>query len=187
MKKSLVIIGVILLVIFLAVSPLIGVYNNLITSEENVDGKWAQVENQLQRRLDLIPNLVETVKGYAAHEKETFTLVTEARAKAAGASNVKEQADANGELTSALSRLMVIVEQYPELKANENFIRLQDELAGTENRIAISRKDYNDSVQGFNTLIKRFPNNIIAGMLNFIEKAYFEAEESAQKAPKVSF
>ena len=99
MKKSLVIIGVILLVIFLAVSPLIGVYNNLITAEENVDGKWAQIENQLQRRLDLIPNLVETVKGYAAHEKETFTLVTEARAKAAGASNVKEQADANGELT----------------------------------------------------------------------------------------
>ncbi|MFZ7104019.1 MAG: LemA family protein [Peptococcaceae bacterium] len=187
MKKSLLVIGGILLVVLLTISPLIGVYNNLITAEENVGGQWAQVENQLQRRLDLIPNLVETVKGYAAHEKETFTLVTEARSKAAGAVGVKEKAETNSELTSALSRLMVVVERYPELKANENFIRLQDELAGTENRIAIARKDYNDAVQSFNTLIKRFPNNVIAGMLNFMEKAYFEAETSALKAPEVSF
>jgi len=186
-KKGLIIGGSILLVIFLIIGVFAGRYNSLVTAEENVDGKWAQVENQLQRRLDLIPNLVETVKGYAAHEQETFTQITEARAKAAGAQTVEEAAEANDELSSALSRLLVIVENYPQLKANENFIRLQDELAGTENRIAVTRKDYNEAVQSFNTLIKRFPNNIIAGMFNFEARDYFEAEESAQKAPQVQF
>ncbi|MDK2824103.1 MAG: LemA protein [Clostridia bacterium] len=187
MRKGLIILGAILLIIFLSISGFAGAYNNLVTAEEDVNGKWAQVENQLQRRLDLIPNLVETVKGYAAHEKETFTLVTEARAKAAGAVSIKEKAQANSELSNALSRLMLVVERYPDLKANQNFIRLQDELAGTENRIAVARKDYNESVQRFNTFIKRFPNNIIAGIFNFEKQEYFEAEENAKNAPKVKF
>lgn len=187
MKKGLIILGAILLIIFLSVGSFAGKYNTLVTAEENINGKWAQVENQLQRRLDLIPNLVETVKGYAEHEKETFTQVTEARSKVAGAQTIPEKAQANAELSSALSRLMVVVERYPELKANQNFIRLQDELAGTENRLAVARKDYNEAVQSFNTLIKRFPNNIIAGMFNFEKYEYFEAEENAQKAPEVKF
>jgi len=187
MKKGLIIAGSILLIILLFIGMFAGKYNNMVTAEENIAGKWAQVENDLQRRLDLIPNLVETVKGYATHENETFIQITEARAKAAGAQTVNEAAEANDELSSALSRLMVIVENYPQLKANENFIRLQDELAGTENRIAVKRKDYNEAVQEFNTFIKRFPNNIIAGMFNFEAHDYFEAEEGAQEAPKVQF
>src|SRR5690554_648272 len=187
MKRGLIIVGSIILVILLFIGMFAGKYNTMVTAEENIEGKWAQVENQLQRRLDLIPNLVETVKGYAAHEQETFTQITEARAKAAGAQTLNEMAEANDELSSALGRLMVIVENYPQLKANENFIRLQDELAGTENRIAVTRRDYNQAVQEFNTFIKRFPNNIVAGMFNFESRDYFEAEEGAQEAPKVQF
>jgi len=187
MKKGLIILGAILLILFLSIGTFTGTYNNIVTAEEDVTGKWAQVENQLQRRLDLIPNLVETVKGYAAHEQETFTLVTEARSKAAGAVSIQDKAQANSELTNALSRLMVIVERYPDLKANQNFLKLQDELAGTENRIAIARKDYNEAVQGFNTFIKRFPNNLIASIFKFDLKDYFEAEENAKAAPKVQF
>ncbi|SMB91272.1 LemA protein [Desulfonispora thiosulfatigenes DSM 11270] len=187
MKKSLIIVGVIVLILVLSIGSLSGRYNNMVTTEENISGKWAQVETQLQRRIDLIPNLVSTVKGYAEHEQETFTAITEARSKAAGAQSVSEKAEANTELAGALSKLMVVVERYPDLKANQNFIRLQDELAGTENRIAVTRKDYNDAVQQFNTYIKHFPNNIIAGMFNFEKHDYFKADEGAKEVPKVEF
>lgn len=187
MKKGLIIAGVIVLVLVLFLSPLMGKYNQMVSSEENISGKWAQVETQLQRRIDLIPNLVNTVKGYAEHEQETFMAVTEARSKAASAGTVSEKAEANTELAGALNRMMLVVENYPELKANENFIRLQDELAGTENRISVTRKDYNEAVQSYNTYIKSFPNNLIAGMFNFEKRDYFEADEGAQEVPEVEF
>src|SRR5262245_17753954 len=166
---------------------LMGSYNRMVTDREGVDKAWAQVENVLQRRGDLIPNLVETVKGYAAHEKEVFESVADARSKLAGATSPQEAAAANAGLTSALGRLLAIAENYPQLKANENFIRLQDELAGSENRIATERMRYNEAVRGYNTLIKRFPANFIAGMFGFAEKEYFEAEAGAREVPKVKF
>jgi LemA protein len=162
-------------------------YNSLVSKNEEVDNTWAQVENVLQRRADLIPNLVETVKGYASHEREIFTQVAEARAKLAGARGPEQAAAANNELTGALSRLLVIAERYPDLKANQNFQGLQDELAGTENRIAVERKRYNDAVRDFNAAIKRFPGNLVAGMAGFSAKQYFEAEAGAKEVPKVSF
>jgi LemA protein len=166
---------------------LMGSYNRMVTEREGVDKAWAQVENVLQRRGDLIPNLVETVKGYAAHEKEIFESVAEARGRLAGATTPQEAANANAGLTSALGRLLAIAENYPQLKANENFIRLQDELAGSENRIATERMRYNEAVRGYNTLIKRFPANLIAGMFKFGEKEYFEATSEAREVPKVKF
>jgi LemA protein len=175
--------GIALILILFSVSR----YNSLVNRSEEVDGAWAQVENVLQRRADLIPNLVETVKGFAAHEKEAIGLVADARAKLAGARGPQEAATADAQLTSALSRLLVVVENYPNLKANENFIRLQDELAGTENRIAVERKRYNDAVREFNATIKRFPSNIFAGMFGFDSKEYFQAAEGAQKVPQVKF
>ncbi|MEL7563565.1 MAG: LemA family protein [Dehalobacterium sp.] len=162
-------------------------YNGLVTLNENVDSQWSQVENQLQRRADLIPNLVATVKGYAAQEQTIFTAVAEARSKLLNAQGPADSAEANGELTSALGRLLAISEAYPQLKSDANFRQLQDELAGTENRIATARKDYNDSVQVFNTKIKKFPTNIFAGILGFDEKEYFQAEEGAKDVPKVEF
>ncbi|HWM86103.1 MAG TPA: LemA family protein [Kofleriaceae bacterium] len=162
-------------------------YNSLVNKSEEVDGAWAQIENQLQRRADLIPNLVETVKGFAAHEKAVIDSVANARAKLAGARGPAEAGAANGELSSALSRLLVVVENYPQLKANENFIRLQDELAGTENRIATERRRYNEVVREFNTTIKRFPSNMFAGMFGFDAREYFQAAEGAEKAPQVKF
>ena len=166
---------------------LMGSYNRMVTEREGVDKAWAQVENVLQRRGDLIPNLVETVKGYAAHEKEVFESVADARGRLAGATSPQEAAAANAGMTSALGRLLAIAENYPELKANENFIRLQDELAGSENRIATERMRYNEVVRSYNTLIKRFPGNFIAGFFGFAEKEYFEATPESREVPKVKF
>jgi len=186
-KTLLIVAAVIFIVIVIPLLYLKSTYNNLVTMDETVKSYWAQVENQLQRRYDLIPNLVETVKGYAAHEEGVFVKVTEARSKVAGASTVSNKIEANNELSSALSRLLVVVEQYPELKANENFIRLQDELAGTENRIAVERRRYNDAVKEFNIKIRSFPTNLIAGAFNFEKAAFFEVPSEKQEAPKVNF
>jgi len=175
--------GIVLLLVLFAVSR----YNSLVNQSETVDASWAQVENVLQRRADLIPNLVETVKGYAAHEKEIFEAVANARSKLIGAKGPADASKANGELDSAISRLLMVSERYPDLKANQNFTRLQDELAGTENRIAVERKRYNDAVRDFNQSIKRFPNSMFAGMFGFHAKEYFQAEASAKEVPKVKF
>jgi LemA protein len=190
------IIAVVLIVI-LAFS-LIGAYNKLVRLEEDVDTAWAQVENVLQRRMDLIPNLVETVKGYARFERETLEAVIQARASATqtrvDAGNLTENPqqlqqfmEAQNGLSSALSRLMVVVERYPELKANQNFIRLQDELAGTENRIAVERRRFNEATRQFNRTVRTFPTNIMASILGFERKPYFEAPEEAEQAPQVDF
>ena len=179
--------GGILVLAFIVGSMCVGAYNRMVTEREGVDKAWAQVENVLQRRGDLIPNLVETVKGYAAHEQEVFTTVAEARSRLAGATTPQEAQAANAGLTSALGRLLAIAEAYPQLKANETFIRLQDELAGSENRIATERMRYNEAVRGYNTLIKRFPGNILAGIFNFGEKDYFEADAGTRETPKVKF
>ncbi len=186
-KILLIVIIVIVLIILIPFLYLKGTYNSLVTMDEEIKGAWAQVENQLQRRYDLIPNLVETVKGYAAHEREVFIQVTEARSKVAGAANIPDKIAANNDLSAALSRLLVVVERYPELKANTNFIRLQDELAGTENRIAVERRRYNEMVKAFNARIRRFPTNIVAGMFGFEKAAYFEVPQERQEAPKVKF
>ena len=162
-------------------------YNGLVAAEENLNAKWSQIENQLQRRADLIPNLVNTVKGYASHEEAILTEVTRAREKLIGASGISEMAEANSEMSSALSRLLAIVENYPELKADANFRQLADELAGTENRIAVARMDYNNAVQQYNSRIRRFPTAIVAGMFGFEKRDYFEAKEGADQAPIVDF
>src|SRR3989442_3591095 len=177
--------GVIVLILAIAGMSLAGIYNRLVAQDQQVKAGWAQVQNVLQRRADLIPNLVETVKGYATHEKEVFENVAEARSRLAGAASPREAAAANAGLTSALGRLLAIAENYPALKANENFIRLQDELAGTEKRIAGERMRYNESVRAFNTSIKRFPTNFLPRMLGFSEKEYFDAEARAHEAPQV--
>lgn len=162
-------------------------YNRIVVADQAVDGAWAQVENNLQRRGDLIPNLVETVKGYAAHEKEVFEKVAEARSRLAGATTPEEAAAANSGMTSALGRLLAIAENYPDLKANQNFIRLQDELAGSENRLAVARRDYNEQVRQFNSMIVRFPANLVASMSGKKVRAYFEADADKKSAPKVNF
>lgn len=178
----------ILLVMGLGFSSYIaGTYNSLVKRDEGVKTAWAQVENQLQRRMDLIPNYVETVKGYARHEREVFIEVTEARAKVAGSVTPSQQIEANTELSAALSRLLLVVERYPDLKANQNFIRLQDELAGTENRIAVERMRYNEAVRDYNVYIRRFPNNILAGIFGFGRATLFEAREEAAEPPRVQF
>lgn len=171
-------------------------YNVMVEKQEAVTAQWSQVENVYQRRADLIPNLVATVKGYAAHEKEALTAVIEARSKATGvtidpsnldaASIQKFQAAQDG-LSSALSKLMVVVERYPDLKANQNFLELQSQLEGTENRISVERRKYNETAQSYNTYIRKFPNNLIAGMFDFEKSDYFEADEGAAEAPKVEF
>jgi LemA protein len=186
-KKGYMIIGIIVAVILLFAAMLIPSYNNFVELEENVDQSYAQIENQLQRRLDLIPNLVNTVKGYASHEKEVIAQISDARARLAGANTVEEEATANAELTGALSRLLVVVENYPNLKADQQFTQLMDELSGTENRISVARKDYNDQVAVYNKKIKRFPGALIAGMTGFDEKEYFTADPKAAEAPEVDF
>ncbi len=187
LKTVLIIVGILILIVVIPFSYLKGTYNTLVTMDEGVKAAWAQVENQLQRRYDLIPNYVETVKGYAAHEKDVFVKVTEARSRVAGAKNIGDKIQANNQLTSALSRLLVVVERYPDLKANTNFIRLQDELAGTENRIAVERRRFNESVRVFNTKIRTFPTNMIAGMFGFEKATVFEVPKERQEAPKVKF
>jgi LemA protein len=160
----------------------------MVTKREAVNAAWSQVDVVLQRRSDLIPNLVETVKGFAAHEEKVFGDIAAARAAMAGAKSPQEKIAANGQLDSALSRLLVVVENYPQLRSNENFLRLQDELAGTENRIAIERRRYNETVQDYNTYISLFPNNIVASLSGFTRNdAYFKTEEGAREAPKVNF
>ena len=179
-------LGVIAAIVIMA-AMFFSSYNGLVSMNENVTGKWSQVENQLQRRNDLIPNLVNTVKGYAAHETEVFKAVSDARAKLGGAKTVAETTAANNEMNSALSRLLVVAENYPDLKANTNFQQLQDELAGTENRIAVARKDYNDAVQSYNAKIKSLPTSLYAGACGFTAKDYFKADAAAQNVPQVKF
>lgn len=196
MKKGLIITLVILFVILIFILQGIGMYNSLVKSEEAVNAQWANVENVYQRRADLIPNLVNTVKGYANFEQKTLTDVIEARAKATSvqinperldeASLQKFQAAQDG-LSSALARLMVVVERYPELKANQNFLELQSQIEGTENRIAVERRKFNEMAQAYNTNIRTFPRNIFASMFGFEKKAYFQAAEGAETAPKVEF
>ena len=191
MKKALIIIavifGILLLIAFGIVGWVKNTYNDMVTMDEGINGAWAQVENVLQRRYDLIPNLVETVRGYASHESEVFTRVTEARSKVAGSGTPAARMEAEGELSSALSRLMVVVENYPQLKANQNFIMLQDQLEGTENRITVERGRYNDTVRNYNQYIRRFPASILAGTFNFERREFFEAPEAAETAPEVKF
>jgi LemA protein len=172
------------------------IYNSLVTLEEKVTAQWAQVENVYQRRADLIPNLVNTVKGYADFEQETLTKVIEARAKATSVTidpanltpeTMQQFEQAQGELSSALSRLLVTVEKYPDLKANQNFLELQAQLEGTENRITVERQKFNDTAREYNTNIRRFPRNMFAGIFGFDRKAYFEAKPGAEEAPKVEF
>jgi LemA protein len=187
MKKGLVALGIIVLLVVIVGGMLMSSYNNFVALEENVDQSYAQIENQLQRRLDLIPNLVNTVKGYAAHEKEVIASISDARARLAGARTVEEEATANAELSGALSRLLVVVENYPNLKADQQFTQLMDELSGTENRISVARKDYNDQVAVYNKKVKQFPGALIAGMTGFDEKPYFKAAAGATEAPEVDF
>lgn len=189
-------IAIIVVLLFAGYSWVKGTYNTMVTQDEGVKTAWSQVENQYQRRMDLIPNLVNTVKGYATHEKETLEGVVSARAEATKTtidpSNLNEESmkkfqAAQGELSSALSRLMLVIERYPDLKANQNFSELQAQLEGTENRISVERKRFNETAQSYNTYISSFPTNILAGMFGFQPKAYFSAESGAEKAPKVEF
>lgn len=189
-------IAIIVVLLFAGYSWVKGTYNTMVTQDEGVKTAWSQVENQYQRRMDLIPNLVNTVKGYATHEKETLEGVVSARAEATKTtidpSNLNEESmkkfqAAQGELSSALSHLMLVIERYPDLKANQNFSELQAQLEGTENRISVERKRFNETAQSYNTYIRSFPTNILAGMFGFQPKAYFSAESGAEKAPKVEF
>jgi LemA protein len=185
---ALVIVGILAICGLVMAGSLFGTHNDLVQEREAIKASWAQVDVVLQRRADLIPNLVETVKGYAKHEETAIDSVTSARAALGGAQTPKEKIAANSQLDTALSRLLVVVENYPNLKANENFMRLQDELSGTENRIAVERRKYNETVQKYNTDIELFPKNIAAGIWGFKrEDAYFQADAASKQAPKVKF
>lgn len=195
MKKgtiTIIIVAIVAIIAFWAISG----YNSLVSMDENVSNQWANVETQYQRRADLIPNLVNTVKGYAAHEKETLEGVIAARSQATQIKvdptdltpeKLAEYQKAQGQLATALSKLLAITENYPDLKANQNFLELQAQLEGTENRINVARKNFNDSAKAYNTAIRRFPKNILAGMFGFDKRAYFEAAEGAEQAPQVQF
>ena len=188
MKKGLIVLIVIAAIVVLIVTSGVGTYNGMVEKQEAINAKASIVQTDLQRRADLIPNLVNTVKGYAAHEEKVLTEVTNARAAVQAAGTTEEILAANDQLSSALTRLLAVVEAYPDLKADQNFIALQDELAGTENRIATSRKDYNTAIQTYNEAIRKFPASIIAGMFGFERcDEYFAATESAQSAPVVEF
>ncbi len=196
--KVIIPIAIVVILILIIYGSFAGTYNKMVKMEEGVKASWSQVENVYQRRFDLIPNLVETVKGYAAHESDTLTAVAEARASAGGVMKMSDELlndpeafarfqEAQSTLGGALQRLLVVTENYPELKANQNFLALQDQLEGTENRIAVERKRFNDTVQTYNTYIKQFPRVIIANMAGFDPKPYFTASEGAETAPKVEF
>ena len=187
MKKSTIAIIVVVVILVAIIAGLVSSYNGVVSLSEEVDNKFATIDTMLQRRADLIPNLVNTVKGYTNQEQAVIDSVTDARAKLAGANSVEEKANADQELTSALNNLLVVVENYPDLKSSQNFINLSDELGGTENRIATARKDYNDAVREYNTKIKRFPTNIVSGMFGYGEKEYFQASEGSEEVPTVDF
>ena len=187
MKKSSIVVLVLIAIIIIVIAMFVSSYNGIIAKSEEVDNKFATIDTQLQRRGDLIPNLVNTVKGYAKQEQDVINSVTEARTKLAGATTVSDKAKADEELTVALNILMVVVENYPDLKSSQNFIQLSDELAGTENRIATARRDYNEAVKEYNLKIKRFPTNIIAGMFGYSKRDYFEASEQSKEVPNVNF
>ena len=188
MKAAIVILVVLLVLALVVGGAYVGRRNQMAIKREAVNAAWAQVDVVLQRRADLIPNLVETVKGYAVQEQTVFGAIAAARAALIGAKTPSDKIAANGQLDSALGRLLVIVENYPQLKSNENFMRLQDELAGTENRIAVERRRYNDTIQDYNTFIALFPNSLVASFAGFARNdAYFKTEEGARQAPKVNF
>lgn len=183
-------LGILIILAFILIAAFVGIigpYNRLTRMDVEVDKAWAEVDNHLQRRNDLIPNLVETVKGYATHERELFEHIADARARLAGSTSIPDKIDASNEMSGLLSRLLVIVENYPQLKASENFMKLQDELAGTENRLAVARTRYNQAVGEFNTQIRVFPTNLIAGMFGFGAKEFFETPEAARQVPEVRF
>jgi LemA protein len=187
MKPVWIVLGVIVLVVLAVGGTIVSKWNQLVAMDTDIKSKWAQVENQLQRRADLIPNLVETVKGFAAQERTILETIANARAKMAGAGSVQDRIAASNELSSALSRLLVVVENYPQLKSDATFIRLMDELAGTENRLSVERKRYNDAVQVYNVAIRQFPGNLMASLLGFKEQPFFEAPPAARQVPQVKF
>lgn len=197
-RNTLIVVAIILVLVGSLASCISKTYNNMVDMDEQVTAQWAQVENQYQRRYDLIPNLVSTVKGYAKQESDVFTQVAQARSKAGGMINIDESIlndpdkmaefqKVQDSLGGALQRLLSVTENYPELKSNQNFLALQDELEGTENRISVERKRYNDTAKNYNTTIRKFPGNILAGMFGFSQKAYFSAVQEASSAPKVEF
>jgi LemA protein len=181
------IVAVLLVLIFMAAISIVVPYNRLTKLEVETQRTWAEVDNMLQRRSDLIPNLVATVKGYATHEKELFEHIADARARLGGAANINDKMSASNELSGLLSRLLVVVENYPQLKANESFMQLQNQLEGTENRLAVARNRYNQAVTDYNTKIRQFPSNMIAGLFGFTAKQFFQAPESAKQVPQVAF
>lgn len=187
-KTAWIVIGIVVLFVLICGSQYVSIHNNLVVERNAIDGQWANVETVLQRRADLIPNLVETVKGIASHETEVFKDIADARSALIGARNPQEKIQANGQLDSALSRLLVISENYPQLRSSENFLQLQDEIAGTENRISVEREKYNEAIQTYNAAIEIFPDNIVASMSGFTRNdAYFKTEPGARTAPKVKF
>ena len=186
-KGTLITLAVIILVVLIVGGGLRGMYNGLVQGDEQVKTAWSQVENQLQRRLDLIPNLVNTVRGYASHERETLQAVTDARSRVAGAGTVDEKINANQELSGALARLLVVVEQYPNLKADGSFRDLQAQLEGTENRISTERRRYNETVQAYNIKVRSFPTVLLAGLFGFTPASQFEAVAGADQVPVVDF
>ena len=191
LKKGTIIgLGILAVVVVLVIGVVgwgFSAYNNLVAADENVQAKASNIDADLTRRADLVPNLVNTVKGYAAHEEEVLTAVTEARARLAGSTSLEDRIEADNELTRALGQLRVVVENYPDLKASENFRMLQDQLEGTENRLKVARVDYNEAVQAYNTMLRRFPNSIIAGMFGFEKAEGFRASEGAASSPAFSF
>src|ERR1700723_3337115 len=188
MKAVLALVAVIVIVALIVGGSYVSSRNQMVTLNETIKSNWAQVDVVLQRRADLIPNLVETVKGFAAHEEIVYGDIAKARSAVLNAKTPSDKIAANGQLDGALGRLLAVVENYPQLKSNENFLRLQDELAGTENRIAVERKRYNDSIQAYNTFIRQFPNSLFASWAGFKENdAYFKASEGSREAPKVQF
>jgi len=188
MKNILIVLGVVALIAVFIGMSFAGVYNSIVSKQEMITAKWAQVENQLQRRNDLIPNLVNTVKGYASHEKNVLEDITNARSQWAKAGSVEEKVKAAGEIDKALGRLIMVTENYPDLKANQTFLSLMDELSGTENRISVERMRYNEAVRDYNTTVRIFPGNIVAGIFGYrVATEYFKSEEKAKTVPEVKF